>query len=127
MLFLGLGTGLGSTLIVDGIVEPMELGHLPYKKGTYEEYVGARGLERRGKKKWRKDVADVVERLVAALQPEDVVLGGGNVKNLKKLPKGCRLGDNANAFKGGFRMWEDARGQASIRPRKTRTPRSMPR
>ena len=127
MLFLGLGTGLGSTLIVDGIVEPMELCHLPYKKGTYEEYVGARGLERRGKKKWRKDVADVVERLVAALQPEDVVLGGGNVKNLKKLPKGCRLGDNANAFKGGFRMWEDARGQASIRPRKTRTPRSMPR
>ena len=109
MLFLGLGTGLGSTLIVDGIVEPMELGHLPYKKGTYEDYVGIRGLQQLGKKKWRRYVADVVERLVAALQPDDVVLGGGNVKNLKELPPGCRAGGNANAFKGGFRMWEDAR------------------
>jgi len=109
MLFLGLGTGLGSTLIVDGIVEPMELGHLPYKKGTYEDYVGIRGLQQLGKKKWRRYVADVVERLVAALQPDDVVLGGGNVKNLKELPPRCRAGDNANAFKGGFRMWEDAR------------------
>ena len=109
MLFLGLGTGLGSTMIVDGIVEPMELGHLPYKKGTYEDYVGIRGLQQLGKKKWRRYVADVVERLVAALQPDDVVLGGGNVKNLKELPPRCRAGDNANAFKGGFRMWEDAR------------------
>jgi polyphosphate glucokinase len=107
MLFLGLGTGLGSTLIVDGIVEPMELGHLPYRKGTYEDYVGLRGLERVGKKKWRGYVADVVARLIAALQPDDVVLGGGNVKKLKELPPGCRAGDNANAFLGGFRLWEE--------------------
>jgi polyphosphate glucokinase len=86
MLFLGLGTGLGSTLIVDGIVEPMELGHLPYKKKTYEDYVGLRGLEKKGKKKWRKYVADVVTRLAAALEPDEVVLGGGNAKKLKGLP-----------------------------------------
>jgi polyphosphate glucokinase len=108
MLFLGLGTGLGSALIVDGIVEPMELGHLPYKKGTYEDYVGARGLERLGKKQWRKAVFDVVHRLVAALEPDDAVLGGGNAGMLKKLPPLCRLGDNANSFKGGFLMWKDA-------------------
>jgi len=107
LLFLGLGTGLGSTLIVEGIVEPMELGHLPYRKGTYEDYVGIRGLERFGKKKWRRYVADVVARLIAALEPEDVVLGGGNVKKLKVLPAGCRAGDNANAFLGGFRLWEE--------------------
>src|SRR5262245_43701130 len=106
MLFLGLGTGLGSTMIVDNVVEPMELGHLPYRKGTYEDYVGARGLEKFGKKEWRQNVADVVALLVAALQPDDVVLGGGNVKKLKELPPGCRAGNNANAFKGGFRMWE---------------------
>jgi polyphosphate glucokinase len=106
MLFLGLGTGLGSTMIVDGIVEPMELGHLPYRKGTYEDYVGLRGLEKRGKKKWRESVADVVARLIAALEPDDVVLGGGNVNELKELPPGCRAGDNANAFLGGFRLWE---------------------
>ncbi len=106
MLFLGLGTGLGSTMIVDGIVEPMELGHLPYKKGTYEDYVGERGLEKWGKKKWRRHVADVISRLVAALEPEDVVLGGGNVKKLKELPEGCRAVPNANAFLGGFRLWE---------------------
>ena len=106
MLFLGLGTGLGSAMIVDGIVQPMELAHLPYKKRTYEDYVGARALEEFGRKAWRKHVEDVVEYLAAALQPEDVVLGGGNAKKLKKLPPLCRLGDNANAFKGGFRMWE---------------------
>src|SRR6059058_3381327 len=105
MLFLGLGTGLGSAVIVDGIVEPMELGHLPYRKSTYEDYVGIRGLMRFGKKKWRKYVADVVERLAAALEPDDIVLGGGNVKQLQELPKGCREGDNANAFVGGFRIW----------------------
>src|ERR1700691_2600377 len=107
MLFLGLGTGLGSTLILDGIVEPMELGHLPYKKATYEDYVGARGLDRLGKKRWRKYVFDVVDRLVAALEPDDVVLGGGNAKMLKELPPTCRLGDNTNAFRGGFLMWRD--------------------
>jgi polyphosphate glucokinase len=107
LLFLGLGTGLGSTMILDGIVEPMELGHLPYKKGTYEDYVGLRGLDRLGKKKWRQYVADVVAALIAALQPDDVVLGGGNVKKLKELPPGCRVGDNANAFQGGFRLWEE--------------------
>jgi polyphosphate glucokinase len=106
MLFLGLGTGLGSALIVDGVVEPMELGHLPYKKGTYEDYVGQRALEKRGKKKWRRHVAEVVAALVAALEPDDVVLGGGNVKKLKELPAGCRAGDNADAFVGGFRLWE---------------------
>ncbi len=107
MLFLGLGTGLGSALIVDGIIEPMELGHLPYKKATFEDYVGIRGLERYGKKKWRSYVADVVERLVAAIEPDEVVLGGGNVKKLNELPSGCRVGDNADAFLGGFRLWED--------------------
>jgi polyphosphate glucokinase len=108
MLFLGLGTGLGSTLIVDSIVQPMELAHLPYKQGTYEDYVGIRGLEKRGKAAWRKHVDDVVERLVAALEPDDVVLGGGNAKKLKKLPPLCRLGDNENAFEGGFRVWQDS-------------------
>lgn len=111
MLFLGLGTGLGSALIVDGIVEPMELGHLPYRKGTYEDYVGLRGLARLGKKKWRRHVVDVVERLSAALEPDDIVLGGGNVRSMKKLPPGCRAGDNANAFRGGFCLWQEATGR----------------
>ncbi len=106
MLFLGLGTGLGSAMIVDGIVEPMELAHLPYKKATFEDYVGIRGLKRCGEKQWRRNVADVVKRLSAALEAEDVVLGGGNVHRLKKLPPGCRVGDNFNAFLGGFRLWE---------------------
>jgi polyphosphate glucokinase len=113
MLFLGFGTGLGTALIVDGAVEPMELGHLPYKKATYEDYVGARALERMGRKKWRKHVFDVVERLRGALVPDDVLLGGGNVKNLDELPKGCRRGDNADAFAGGFRLWETAPRGAS--------------
>jgi polyphosphate glucokinase len=121
MLFLGLGTGLGSALIADGIVEPMELGHLPYKKGTYEEYVGQRGLDKRGKTKWRRDVADVVARLAAALQPDDVVLGGGNVRKLKELPPGCRAGDNFDAFVGGFRLWDEGAGAtAPIWPRLVR-------
>jgi polyphosphate glucokinase len=106
MLFLGLGTGLGSAMTVDGIIEPMELGHLPYKKGTYEDYAGEKGLERFGKKHWRTLVKDVIERLVAATEPEDVVIGGGNLMHLKKLPKGCRAGNNAYAFIGGFRMWD---------------------
>ena len=108
MLFLGLGTGLGTTLITDGVIAPMELGHLPYRKATYEDYVGLRGLKKYGRRKWREYVADVVKRLVAALEPEDVVLGGGNVKQLKELPAGCRAGDNANAFLGGFRLWDSA-------------------
>jgi polyphosphate glucokinase len=118
MLFLGLGTGLGSTMIVDGIIEPMELGHLPYKRHTYEDYVGQRGLDRLGKHKWRRNVADVVARLIAALEPEDVVLGGGNLKQLEKLPQGCRAGDNANAFIGGFRLWKNpTETRRSLRPR----------
>jgi polyphosphate glucokinase len=119
MLFLGLGTGLGSVMIVDSIIEPMELAHLPYKKGTYEDYVGKRGLKKRGKKKWRLLVADVVEHLVAALEPDDVVVGGGNVKKLKELPKGCRAGDNANAFMGGFRLWEQVNKRHAPTPAKT--------
>jgi polyphosphate glucokinase len=106
MLFLGLGTGLGSAMIVDGTIVPLELAHLPYKKATFEDYVGIRGLERCGKSKWRRNVFDVVKRLVLALQPEDVVLGGGNVHNLMELPPGCRAGDNFNAFLGGFRLWK---------------------
>src|SRR6266566_3038597 len=106
LLFLGLGTGLGSAMIVDGILEPMELAHLPYKNGkTYEDYVGVRGLTRLGKKNWRRHVADVAERLKDALGAEYVVLGGGNAKNIKKLPPDTRLGDNRNAFVGGFRLW----------------------
>jgi 6-phosphogluconate dehydrogenase len=108
LLFLGLGTGLGSAMIADGVMEPMELGHLPYRKATFEDYVGIRGLKRLGKKTWRRAVADVVARLRAALEPDTVVLGGGNVKRLTELPPGCRAGDNANAFVGGFRLWERA-------------------
>jgi len=106
MLFLGLGTGLGSAMVVDGIVEPMELGHLPYRNRTFEDYVGVAGRKRLGQKRWEQAVKDVIVRLIAALEPEDVVLGGGNVNNLKKLPPGCRTGDNANAFVGGFRLWQ---------------------
>jgi polyphosphate glucokinase len=107
MLFLGFGTGLGSAMIIDGMLQPMELAHLPYRKGTYEDYVGLRGLEKYGKKQWVKYVFDVTERLTAALEPDDVVLGGGNAKKLKKLPPKCRAGNNANAFLGGFRLWHD--------------------
>jgi predicted NBD/HSP70 family sugar kinase len=107
MLFLGLGTGLGSAMIVDGVLEPMEVAHLPYKKGrTFEDYLGLRGLQRLGKKRWRRHVAKVVEELKNALEADYVVLGGGNAKLLKKLPPGSRLGDNSTAFTGGFRLWE---------------------
>jgi polyphosphate glucokinase len=119
LLFVGLGTGLGSALVVQGNVVPMELGHLSYKKGTYEDYVGIRGLERLGKKKWARHVEFGVGRLIDALHPDDVVLGGGNAKKLKKLPPGCRKGDNANAFVGGFRLWDEA---ANVRrPTKAKT------
>jgi polyphosphate glucokinase len=108
MLFLGLGTGLGSAMIVDGVLQPMELAHLPYKKGrTYEDYLGKRGRDRLGKKKWQKNVFAVVAQLRQAVQAEDVVLGGGNAKKLDRLPPGVRLGSNRNAFIGGFRMWQD--------------------
>ncbi len=122
MLFLGLGTGLGSAMILDGAIEPMELGHLPYKKATFEDYVGVRGLQKYGKKKWRRYVADVVERLTAALEPQDVVLGGGNVHRLKKLPPGCRAGDNANAFLGGFRLWENSSHSPRSKSRRASRP-----
>ena len=108
MLFLGLGTGLGSTLIVRGHIVPMELGALSYGKGTIEDCLGLRGLEKLGKKKWRKDLEMLVARFTTALFLDDIVIGGGNAKKLKKLPPGCRLGDNAFAFVGGFRMWEPA-------------------
>ena len=118
MLFLGLGTGLGTTFIVDGTVVPMELAHLPYKKATFEDYVGVHAFER-DKKKWRKHVADVIARLAAALQPEDVVLGGGNAGNLKELPPLCRLGNNENAFAGGFRMWAQSATATPASARRT--------
>jgi polyphosphate glucokinase len=106
MLFLGLGTGLGSAMIVDGIVEPMELAHLPYKRGkSYEDYLGLRGLKRLGKKKWRSHVTRVVADLTAAMEPDYVVIGGGNAKKLKKFPPKTRLGTNSNAFLGGYRLW----------------------
>lgn len=108
LLFLGLGTGLGSAMVIGGVISSMELAHLPYKKSTFEDYVGLRGLKRHGKKKWRQYVADVAARLTAALEPEDVVLGGGNVRKLKELPPGCRAGDNSNAFAGGFRLWTES-------------------
>jgi predicted NBD/HSP70 family sugar kinase len=106
MLFLGLGTGLGSAMIVDGHVEPMELAHLPYKKKTYEDYTGIRALKRLGKKKWLRHVFAIVEQLKAAMEADYVVLGGGNAKKLKEVPAGARLGDNENAFRGGFRLWQ---------------------
>jgi polyphosphate glucokinase len=106
MLFLGLGTGLGSAFVNDGQILPMELGHLPFKKKTFEDYVGVRGLEKSGARKWKKHVFEAVELLAAALLPDYVVLGGGNVKLLKDLPPACIAGENSNAFLGGFRMWE---------------------
>ncbi|MGE5420719.1 MAG: ROK family protein [Chloroflexota bacterium] len=108
MLFLGLGTGLGTALIIDGVIEPMELAHLPYKKGhTYEDYIGLRGLEKYGKKKWRRKVNEVTEKLRIALEADYVVLGGGNARLIKELPTGTILGNNSNAIAGGIRMWTD--------------------
>jgi polyphosphate glucokinase len=105
MLFLGLGTGLGATLIVDGVVAPLEIAHLFYKKSTYEDYLGIRGLERLGKKKWRRHVAIAATALIRALLVDEAVIGGGNVRKLDELPRLCRAGDNDNAFLGGFRLW----------------------
>jgi polyphosphate glucokinase len=108
MLFLGLGTGLGSTLIVDGRIEPMELGHLPFKKRTFEDYLGERGRRRFGAKRWQKLVAEAVEHLSSALEPDTIVLGGGNAAKLGALPANALLGSNENAFTGGFRLWHPA-------------------
>jgi polyphosphate glucokinase len=119
LLFLGLGTGFGSALVVEGVVVPMELAHLSYKKRTYEDYVGLRGLQRLGKKKWRQHVEYVVAGLIAALHSDDVVLGGGNAKKLKQLPPGCRAGNNANAFLGGFRLWEGVDGHKAAKRAQT--------
>ncbi len=109
MLFFGLGTGLGTAMVIDGVAESREVAHLRYKKGrTLEDYVGVHARKRLSKKKWRKHVDTIVSFFVERIHPDDVVLGGGEVKNLKKLPEGCRAGDNANAFLGGFRLWEEA-------------------
>jgi polyphosphate glucokinase len=105
MLFLGLGTGLGTTMILDGVIAPMELGHLPFRKATYEHYVGEAGLERVGHKRWKKDVLETIAHLSRALLPDYVVLGGGNARDLGELPPNCRLGHNEDAFLGGFRLW----------------------
>jgi hypothetical protein len=106
-LFLGLGTGLGAALVIEGVVQPLEIAHLPYRNGkTYEDFLGKRGQDRMGKKRWRRLVWEIVPRLREAFQVDEVVLGGGNVKQLKALPPGCRPGDNANAFVGGFRLWQ---------------------
>ena len=113
MLFLGLGTGLGSALVTEAIVQPMELGHLPYRKATFEDYVGEAALARHGKKRWRKDVIAVVATLSAAMEPDYVVLGGGNAEKLNELPADVRVGGNDNAFVGGFRVW-DAKAPARI-------------
>lgn len=107
MLFLGLGTGLGTTMILDGVLAPMELGHLPFRKATFEHYVGEAGLERTGYRRWRRAVHETVELLTAALLPDYVVLGGGNAREVGELPAGCRLGRNEDAFLGGFRLWLD--------------------
>lgn len=108
MLFLGLGTGLGAALILDSVAHPLEIAHLPYKKGrSFEEYVGEQALDERGKKKWRRTVFDVVEKLRAAILPDYIVIGGGNVDKLDELPENCRRGDNLRAFDGGFRLWRD--------------------
>ena len=118
MLFLGLGTGLGTALIVNGTVVPMELGHLSYKLGTYEDYLGIEGLKRLGIRKWRECVREVVARFIAALELDDVVIGGGNVNKLDRLPPGCRAGDNALAFHGGFLLWKQE--QRSTKTAKTK-------
>ena len=111
MLFLGLGTGLGVTIIIDGVVEPTEVGHMPYKRGrSFEDYVGERGRERLGNRKWRNKVNDVIEQLKFAFEADYVVLGGGNAVRLKSLPRGVRLGDNRNAFTGGLRLWQQRNG-----------------
>lgn len=111
MLFVGLGTGLGTALVMNGVAESREIAHHPYKKGTYEDYVGIHGRKRLGRKKWRKHVEEIIATFLTRINVDDIVLGGGEVKKLKKLPKRCRAGDNANAFLGGFRLWEEVSGE----------------
>ena len=121
MLFLGFGTGMGSAMILDGVLQPMEIGHLPYRKSkTFEDHVGAAGMKRLGKEKWRREVANVVELLAAALQPEYIVLGGGNAKELEHLPLRTRRGKNEGAFVGGFRLWETDINQRPIKGARTK-------
>jgi polyphosphate glucokinase len=115
MLFLGLGTGLGSAMVCENVLEPAELAHLPYRKGTYEDYLGLRGLKRLGEKKWAHHVRCVVDIFSKALRPDEIVLGGGNAKRLGQLPPHCRLGDNAYAFTGGFRLWEQGAAKETCR------------
>jgi polyphosphate glucokinase len=117
MLFFGLGTGLGTALVINGMAESREIAHFPYKQGTYEEYVGARALKRLGKKKWRRHVNEIITNFLTKVHVDDVVVGGGNVKKLKRLPKGCRAGDNANAFLGGFRLWEQEASRKIASPK----------
>lgn len=117
MLFLGLGTGLGTAMVIDSVAESRELARYPYRKGTLGDYVGARGMKRLGKKKWRKEVDRIVAEFVRRIHADDIVLGGGQVKKLKKLPKGCRAGSNANAFIGGFKLWEESPAAATGKPR----------
>ncbi len=121
MLFLGLGTGLGATLIIDGVVEPTEIGHMPYRHGrTFEDYLGERGRRRLGTPKWRHAVAEVIAHLEAAFEADYVVLGGGNARRLKKLPPRVRRGDNLNAFVGGVRLWQQRRTGARLRAPRSR-------
>jgi polyphosphate glucokinase len=125
MLYLGLGTGLGSAFVGDGTVEPLELAHLPYRNNrTYEDYLGLRGLKRMGRKKWQRHVEKVVELLKHGLQADYVMLGGGQTKKLKGLPPGVRLGTNAHAIQGGLRLWEAPDSSPSAAGGKERTPRS---
>jgi polyphosphate glucokinase len=114
MLFLGLGTGVGATVILNGVVEPLEIGRFRYKKHTLEHYLGDQGRKRQGRKRWRRQVEEALDKLVNALKPTDVVLGGGNAKKLDPLPPGTRLGDNSFAFLGGYRMWEPETGHAAL-------------
>ena len=118
MLFLGLGTGLGATIIEEGVIVPLEIAHLPYKKSTFENYVGKKAIEKRGKKKWRKEVKKIIEIFRAALEPEEIVIGGGNACLIEEVPISCRLGENSNAFIGGFRLWEHPLGKPTAEKKK---------
>ena len=132
MLFLGLGTGLGSALVVNGTVVPMELGHLSFRQATYEHYLGLNGLRRLGIRQWRALFTQVVTRFISALELDDVVIGGGNVNKLDRLPAGCRAGDNTLAFRGGFLLWEKIPApmrsrSGTVEPRRTRGTRRKAR